>query len=82
MNEPGTTNEPLLTYEQIDERDRTIAQAARDQALEDAAAECERHAAFFKSEAQRGGEWKYLRTREEEALYNAYKIRAMKGKSR
>ena len=55
---------------------------ACDAMLENAALECDRHAEFLKVEAHGGGDWKHLRTREEEALYNAQRIRAMKGKPR
>lgn len=48
------------------------------QALEDAAAECERHAAFCKEEAHKGGSWDHLITRADEAIYNAQRIRLLK----
>lgn len=52
--------------------------AVRDAALEEAAKECERHAAFCKDEAHKGGAWDYLMTRNDEATYNAERIRRLK----
>ena len=49
------------------------------QALEDAAAECERHAAFCNDEAHKGGAFDHLITRAGEANYLAERIRKMKG---
>jgi hypothetical protein len=50
------------------------------QALEDAAAECERHAKFCKDEAHKGGAFDHLITRAQEATHLAANIRKMKDK--
>ena len=46
-------------------------------AIEEAAKECERHAAFCRYEADRGGDWVHLTTRLQEATYNAKMIRRL-----
>lgn len=48
----------------------------QDRALEEAASECNRHAAFCKDEAHKGGDFQHLITRADEAAYNAERIRA------
>ena len=46
-------------------------------AIEEAAKECERHAAFCGQEAHRGGDWAHLIARVWEAIYNAKMIRRL-----
>jgi hypothetical protein len=53
-----------------------IAQATA--ALDAAAQECDRHAAFCKSEADKGGNFEHLITRRDEAVYLAGRIRALR----
>ena len=50
---------------------------ARAAVLEEAAKECERHAEFCRDEAHKGGNWKHLKARMDEAAYNAKRIRAL-----
>jgi hypothetical protein len=45
--------------------------------LEEAAAECERHATFLREEAHAGGDWKHLMDRHQEAVYLANQIRKL-----
>lgn len=49
-------------------------------AIEKAAEECDRHAAWLKEEAHAGGNWEHLIARADEAAYNAKRIRALKKK--
>ena len=49
----------------------------RERTLEEAAKECERHAAFCKYEADRGGDFQRLMARHEEATYIASRVRAL-----
>ena len=64
------------TAAEVEEQKRLSAEAA----IQASAEECERHAQFLKSEAERGGNWNHLMTRSEEALYNAQRIRALAGR--
>lgn len=54
-----------------------IFEAGRRAGLEQAEMECRRHAGFLKDEAHKGGDWKHLMTRHEEAIYNACCINAL-----
>lgn len=54
-----------------------FARAVERDALERAAAECDRHAEFCKAEAHKGGAFEHLITRCAEATYHAKRIRAL-----
>lgn len=69
---------PDLAIPLITQAFAAIRKKARDEALELAAAECDRHAKFCKSEARNGGDYKHLMTRYDEAIYNAEQIRKLK----
>lgn len=55
-----------------------LAGEVRNAAYEHAASECDRHAKFCIDEAHKGGDFKHLMLRKDEALYNAKQIRALK----